>query len=101
MTEDNPYSRFSREEMILRDHLAADRTVLANERTLLAYVRTALTLVVAGCTFVKFFDSPVFTVTGWIFIPAGLAVLVWGVVRYGQTRRRMRACFRQAAAQHE
>lgn len=41
----------------LRDPLAADRTVLANERTLLAYVRTSLTLLVAGATFIKFFDS--------------------------------------------
>ena len=35
-------------QLILRDHLAADRTVLANERTFLAYIRTTLTLFVAG-----------------------------------------------------
>ena len=28
--------------MILRDHLAYDRTVLANERTLLSYLRSAI-----------------------------------------------------------
>ena len=43
-----PYSRFRREEMILRDLLARERTVLANERTLLAYVRTAIGLMAAG-----------------------------------------------------
>jgi len=32
---------------VLRDHLAADRTILANERTLLAYIRTALTFFIA------------------------------------------------------
>ena len=37
-----PYSRFRREEMILRDLLARERTVLSNERTLLAYIRTAI-----------------------------------------------------------
>ena len=39
---------YSREELILRDHLALDRTRLANERTLLSYLRTALMLMVAG-----------------------------------------------------
>ena len=36
--------QFTAEELILRDHLALDRTRLANERTLLAYLRTALML---------------------------------------------------------
>ncbi|MGN0027609.1 MAG: DUF202 domain-containing protein, partial [Clostridium sp.] len=35
---------FKKEEMILRDFLAADRTLLANERTLLAYIRTGISL---------------------------------------------------------
>jgi uncharacterized membrane protein YidH (DUF202 family) len=35
MTE-QPYARFEREELIVRDYLAADRTALANERTFLA-----------------------------------------------------------------
>ncbi|HEX9972048.1 MAG TPA: DUF202 domain-containing protein, partial [bacterium] len=33
------YQEFSESDLILRDRLALDRTVLANERTLLAYVR--------------------------------------------------------------
>ena len=33
---------------VIRDHLAAQRTLLANERTFLAYIRTALTLFVAS-----------------------------------------------------
>lgn len=41
-------------QLILRDHLAADRTILANERTFLAYIRTSLTLFVAGLSFVHF-----------------------------------------------
>ena len=38
----------SDENLILRDHLALDRTRLANERTLLAYIRTAFMLLVAA-----------------------------------------------------
>ena len=55
-----PYTGLE-DQLILRDHLAADRTILANERTFLAYIRTALTLFVAGLSFVhlKVFDSHV------------------------------------------
>ena len=45
-----PYSKFRTEEMILRDWLARDRTVLANERTLLAYLRTTLMLWISAGT---------------------------------------------------
>ena len=37
-----PYTQFKKEELILRDYLAADRTALANERTLMAYIRTSV-----------------------------------------------------------
>jgi putative membrane protein len=72
--------------MILRDHLAIDRTILANERTFLAYVRTALALIVAGVSFVKLFDAIPIQVLGWFFIPAGVATLVVGVRRYQRMR---------------
>ncbi len=35
------------EKLILRDHLALERTRLANERTLLTYIRSALYLIIA------------------------------------------------------
>lgn len=77
-----PYRRFDYESLILRDHLALDRTVLANERTFLAYVRTALGLLVTGASFVKFGGSLAVTVVGWAFVPAALAVAVIGLLRY-------------------
>ena len=67
------------EELILRDHLALDRTRLANERTLLAYLRTSLMLLVAGATAVKFVgESPSVVITGWVFIGLGVVVGVIG-----------------------
>jgi len=36
------------EKIILRDHLAMERTKLANERTLLSYLRSALYLFLGG-----------------------------------------------------
>lgn len=76
------YDAFGRDKLILRDHLAIDRTELANERTFLAYTRTALTLFVAGVTFVHFFESASLTVVGLGFVPAGLATFVVGVLRF-------------------
>jgi putative membrane protein len=53
LEKETPYQSV-KGQLILRDHLAADRTILANERTFLAYIRTALTLFVAGLSFVHF-----------------------------------------------
>jgi putative membrane protein len=85
------YSRYEREPLILRDHLAVERTVLANERTLLAYLRAALSLFVSGIAFLKipFFASALFIYTGWVFIPLSLVVVLIGWVRYKRTKNRI------------
>ena len=49
-----PYSKINPSDMILRDHLAYDRTVLANERTFLSYMRTSIALFAAGGTLGSF-----------------------------------------------
>jgi putative membrane protein len=77
----NPYERFVVEELILRDQLAIDRTVLANERTFLAYCRTALALVLTGAGYIKFFDSRFSEIAGWTLIGLGFAVIVTGIWR--------------------
>lgn len=80
--------QFIAEELILRDHLALDRTRLANERTLLAYLRTSLMLLVAGATAVKFVaESRSVIVTGWLFIGLGGLVAVLGTWRFLAMRR--------------
>jgi putative membrane protein len=74
-------------ELILRDHLALDRTRLANERTLLAYIRTAFMLVVAGVTALKLFvETPAVVITAWLFVGLGLLVLFIGIWRFMNMR---------------
>jgi len=76
------------EELILRDHLALDRTRLANERTLLAYMRTALMLLVAGASAVKFVGkSQDVIITGWVFMVLAFVVAVLGTWRFLAMRR--------------
>ncbi len=92
LDKSTPYKNFE-EQLILRDHLAADRTILANERTFLAYIRTALTLFVAGLAFAELniFSSPIVRGIGVIFILLGIATFFVGLVRY----KRMQTLIRE------
>ena len=90
MRVDPAYRRFSDEEMILRDHLATDRTVLANERTLLAYLRTALGGFVAGVSFIQFFNTVVIHVLGWVFCIGAIVAVSIGMAHYRQVERSLR-----------
>ncbi|MEK9176036.1 MAG: DUF202 domain-containing protein [Patescibacteria group bacterium] len=78
----NPYTNFLKEELILRDHLAIDRTVLSNESTLLAYIRTSLAVIAAGATLIHFFDEIIIKLFGAICVIAGTIILVLGYLRY-------------------
>ena len=57
-------------ELILRDHLALERTKLANERTLFAYIRMALYLLTVGI--------------------AGIFLFFLGFVRFEQMRKHLK-----------
>ena len=95
--EPQPYAATVKEQLILRDRLAIDRTILANERTLLAYVRTALTLFLVGMSFIHvpmFHPDPDFGgfaygMSGWLFVSAAVVVAVVGQVRYRRFRARV------------
>ncbi|HPD97510.1 MAG TPA: DUF202 domain-containing protein [Synergistales bacterium] len=77
------YTRYNAEDLILRDELAIDRTLLANERTLLAYLRSAVALVLAGFTMIHFAaDSHWFWLAGFVSIPVGVFAGMIGVVRF-------------------
>jgi len=75
------------EKLILRDHLAIDRTVLANERTLLAYFRTALALFAAGASLLQFFKLLWLEVVGYLLIVSGVLLLTIGGKRFLLLRR--------------
>ena len=82
----NLYQRFIEKGLPLNDQLAAARSILANERTFLSYQRTALTLAVAGFSLIKFFDSDILTLVGWVFIPSAVITVVLGILRYVKMR---------------
>jgi putative membrane protein len=76
------YGRFARTELILRDELAIDRTLLANERTLLAYLRSGVALLIAGVSIMHFSQEGWFWAVGLVSLPAGVLTTVIGVLRY-------------------
>ena len=84
---DKPVYSVDPEEMIFRDHLAADRTALANERTYLSYIRTAIAFVAAGFGLIKFAGETSFVIIGWILVPIGLGFLVFGTYRFIKFRK--------------
>ena len=78
------------EKLILRDHLAAERTVLANERTLLAYVRTFIGMLAAGIGLIKVFELGIlYRVVGYAMIGAAPVFLIMGIVRYVKLNRKI------------
>ncbi len=89
---ENPYERFERKELALRDALAIDRTTLANERTALAYFRSALAMVIVGITFIHFFAdrSPMLFYVGLVIVPLGVAVGIFGFIRCRKMSRSIR-----------
>ena len=73
----NPYETFQGSDLILRDELAIDRTVLANERTLLSYIRTGLAFGITGAGTIKFVASLVGVLVGWCWIVVSLLVVAF------------------------
>lgn len=96
--EDPPYARFVADELILRDELAVDRTVMANERTFLSYSRTALALLLAGVTFLHFSEAIWYSIIGAASLPVGMVIFLVGLARYRRLRREIRSVRKRLAA---
>ncbi len=77
-----PYARFKPEDLILRDELAIDRTLLSNERTLMSYIRLGISMIIAGFTIIHFSSTTWFNVLGIVCIPLGVAVGLFGIARF-------------------
>ena len=93
----SPYQTFVVEEMILRDHLAVDRTSLANERTLLSYMRTALACIIGGASGLHFLSGLATDVFGGAFIGIGMGTAIYGSYRYRWYKRRIEAVMAKSA----
>lgn len=84
---DTPHSGLGKDELLPRDELAVDRTLLANERTLLAYLRSAIALLIAGVSIMHFSQHGWFWAVGISCIPVGILTGVVGIVRFRRMKR--------------
>ena len=73
-----------------RTNLATERTNFANERTFMAYARTAFAMVVVGLTMLEFFDRERYRLLSLALIPLGVAVAIFGFVRFWKKRKLIR-----------
>ena len=98
---ESPYRRFEEAELILRDELAIDRTILANERTLLSYLRSGVALLIAGVSIIHYAHDAWFTAVGVLCIPVGVVTGVIGVRRYRKMHREISRMQRRSAENRE
>ena len=76
-------------ELILRDHLALERTRLANERTLFAYIRTSLYLLTAGIGILQIQSISRLDGLAWVCVVSGIILFFFGFVRFWQMRKHL------------
>ena len=84
-------------DLILRDKLAIDRTVLANQRTLLSYIKTGIFF---GSTAVGLFyleHKEHFGITEWLLSAIGFFAIGLGFIIYFRMRKRINNLYQEQA----
>lgn len=79
-----------KEEIILRDYLALERTRLANERTLFAYIRTALYLILGGIAFMQMHEFKSIKWLAPICFILSVVILITGIVKYFWMKKKLK-----------
>lgn len=80
---------YNKEQMILRDYLALERTRLANERTLFSYIRTSLYLLTAGIGVLQIDSISSLDWLAWICIISGFVLFFIGIFRFWKIRKEL------------
>ena len=80
--------------MILRDHMALERTRLANERTVLAYTRSSCYLVIGGLALVQLEGQGDLLWVGLLSLVLSAAFLVIGIVRFMGLKHQLKGSYR-------
>ncbi len=70
------------DKLILRDHLALERTRLANERTFMAYIRSALYLVIGGLALLQIKGHGDLKWVGVVALSLASIFIVIGILRF-------------------
>ncbi len=79
-----------KKDLILREKLALQRTVLANQSTFLAFLRSAMYFLIAGFSIVRLSDSKMAFVFEYILFVISGALFITGIVNYFVNQRKIR-----------
>lgn len=85
----------NKEDIILRDYLAMERSRLANERTFLAYIRTSLFFLTGGLTLLQLKGYEDIQWIGYVAVGISVALILVGTIRYFRLMRRLLAFYQQ------
>lgn len=80
----------NKEQLILRDHLAMERTRLANERTLLSYIRTSLYLLLGGVGLLSLKNFEELRLPGYLSLVFSALFMLIGLLRFVQLKRQLK-----------
>ncbi|MDD6209842.1 MAG: DUF202 domain-containing protein [Bacteroidales bacterium] len=80
----------NKERIILRDHLAIERTRLANERTLFSYIRTSLYLLTVGVGIFEIKSIQHLRGVAWVCIFFSVVLFLVGLFRYYQLKEHLK-----------
>jgi putative membrane protein len=89
-----------KEEIILRDHLAMERTKLANERTLLSYLRTSLYLILGGIALLSA-QIEMLKHLGYASLGMSVVLLLIGIIRYRQLKKHLTRMYKPLEKKEE
>ena len=76
-------------DLILREKLAIERTVMANDRTLLSFVRTALYFSIAGISINEVLHLQHGLAVEIIFWVIAIFIITAGFIKYWQQKKRI------------
>lgn len=85
----------NREEIILRDYLAMERTKLANERTLLSYIRSSLYLLLGGIAIIQLEGFESIKFIGYISLGLTILLVIIGIYRFQKLNRQLKNYYSQ------
>ena len=84
-----PHKHNKKEDLIVRDWLAIERTKLANERTFLAYFRTSLFIFVSAITIVKIQILAPLRPMSYFLFALSPTLFVFGLSRYLKVKKKI------------
>lgn len=85
-----PIEREINKDLILRENLALQRTVLANQTTLLSFLRTSLYFLIAGLSLQNLLLLKNGSVFQFAFFAISLGTFVFGLINYFRHKRLIR-----------